>query len=579
MNKYVNITPLIRLPRSVEQIFTYHSEVPVKQGQIVLINFHGRRALGAVRSLLDAKPSFKTSPIVRTLPYFLTEHQTQLAKLLTTNYAATESLAFSTIVPNLQRTGAQNKIENAKQLKRTDKQSAKSITIWGNIPDPSSKLMKDIVKKHSEEGQVLILVPDHISLYEAQQYYPDAVLWNTSNSSSATTCWQKVTAGQNIVIGTRNALFAPYQNLKCVVIFDAASELYRSRDAQPKYSAVALVKQLAQTNKLNVVNVQAVPTLLESSGTYLAKHTAKHADLSLVNRRSYSSTDKYETLSSNILDDIKATNGRVIVYANKKGYAALHCSECEYLHRCANCDLPLVSESPTAREAICHRCQTKSQFPSSCPNCHQMTLKHVGHGIRRIYEFLQVSVPDKPVVEIDAQTTKSYASFMQLLETAPDNAILLCTAAILPRMWVIPDVELTILPRADQHLIHYSWKANEEFLNLIYLFLAKSQNKVTLELSQTDYSVVQALKNSDLSPFWKKEKDERKSQGYPPYLNVIVITSKSNLDQFNDLIPNDSLVLATNSKTIFKLKESDNEQLWRELPDDAKVDVNPHSIV
>lgn len=571
---YADITPVTRLPRSVEQVFTYHSAEKINSGQLVLVNFHGRRLIGVIKNIHQDKPSFKTNPIIKSLPYCLTKQQMFLASLLVELFASSEALAYNTIIPSLKR----ETTHELPSISPSSNQPSDKLfsTLWGNLPNPTDPYVKKIIDGSSPQNQTLLLIPDQISLEAVARLYPSASIWDTSNSGNSTISWvDSYTA--SLVIGTKQAIFAPLPNLSNIVVIDSSSELYRSRDAQPKYHTITLVKELALKFNVQLTLFQSFPTLQESTGTFLAKRENNFAELSIIDRHGYGYDDKHAVLSSELIKEIRNALGRVIVYANKRGYAALHCTECELTIRCQICDLPVTSDKPDATDSICRGCGSTLNIPVNCPSCNQTTLKHIGFGIRRIKETIKLQIPEKPVCEVDADKTKNNSTFIQLLKTAPPNAIIVCTSAILPRLWLVPNVDLVVLPRADQHLSVANWRCNEMFLSLMYSFLSKAKQEVILELSETKQVTIDSLKNGDFTAFWKQERDARQRQFYPPYGNIVHISNSDDIKNFTNESEIKTLPLSNNT---FLLRTKNlNREIWSKLSDKAKVDVNPYSIV
>lgn len=584
---YVNVTPLVRLPRTVEQSFTYHSDEALLVGQVVLVRFHGRKVLAIVRGSESNHPTFRTSPIEQILPFSLSKTQQLLANLIAREYGVPDSLAYSTIVPNLPR---RVKIKSTDKILIHTNRGAKQllgnnqhILLAGDYPNPVSQAVKDFVNHEAVKGQILILVPDHVSLNELQHHYPTALRWDTSNTSLSSKCWLRVASGEPIIIGTRNALFAPFNNLRAVVVSDSTSELFRSRDAQPHFNTISLAHQLSRQINCRVLLLQSQPTLAESTGFMVAKQKRSTSTLHILERRAYDSSEKRMPIATSLIDSINNSSGRILIIVNRRGYAALNCRECEYIHRCKKCDTPLTSPERSSSVLRCNHCGESDIAPDICPDCGSRTLVHMGFGIKRYKEYLSQNCSTRPIVEITGDINESFNKEWSSLRLLPDNAIILATAAILPRLWLLPAIHTSIIPRADHYLSLPSWRAAEDFLQMVNSIIARTISDTFVEINTTDYPAIRALQNGDYTSFWNEERQLRENRLLPPFGHSYFITTKQKL-----LLPKlpDGFTLVseviTNNQTrtiISASKATDPTPLWSMLPSDAKVDVDPYSIV
>ncbi len=87
MKNYYQIIPLVRLPLTKSNDFTYHSDKIIKFGSIVKINLNNKTVRGVIIKNKITKPTFKTSPILQTIiPAQITKQQLRLAKLISNYY-------------------------------------------------------------------------------------------------------------------------------------------------------------------------------------------------------------------------------------------------------------------------------------------------------------------------------------------------------------------------------------------------------------------------------------------------------------------------------------------------------------
>lgn len=580
---YVDVVPLVRLPRRVSGVFTYKlgDDQHAKVDDLVLVKFRGKSVLAIVVEIHTIAPTFKTQPILKILPYQLSAVQKSVMGLLESCFGATKNLAALTVVPALKRINIGDiSLRASVGTQSTSSLYTKDKVALVALPSPINSYVQEYIKAAANDGQVLMLLPDHVSLEETIKHYPQAVHWQTNTSTLATQSWQAVSAGSQLIIGTRTALFAPFVNLKAVVVIAADHELYQARDSEPHYNTMVLVRRLREIYKFKILQCQALPTLAETTGCIIAT-PASPARIKIIERRGYVYEDKKAVLSSEIVDEISASLGRVLIYLNKKGFAALCCQDCTYVQRCTTCERPLVYENEHSTNVVCGACGTEAKTLTQCPLCQSLSLSFFGLGINRLVKFCKTRFPDRPVIIIDATVTRDHKSFKQILQTLPANVIMIATSAVITRLWMLPSVSLAVVPRTDWQWTS-TWRATEELLVLINSFLYCA-NLTLVETEDTAKDFLQALIHNDYKAYWQQERLIREREGYPPFGNLLKIDTKEPIEQI-DTIANSSWRVRKMPNghyvTIVKTDPAEDlVKLFATLPNGAKVDVNPLSIV
>ncbi len=87
MKYYYQVIPLIRLPLTKPNDFTYYSDKLIKFGSVVQIKLNNKIIRGVIIKNKISKPLFKTSPILKVItPAQITKQQLELAKLISKYY-------------------------------------------------------------------------------------------------------------------------------------------------------------------------------------------------------------------------------------------------------------------------------------------------------------------------------------------------------------------------------------------------------------------------------------------------------------------------------------------------------------
>src|SRR3989344_4331593 len=230
----LEVIPIANLPPQVPQLLSYFFSKELPKGAIVEVVIGNRKVLAVVISsepaenqkILLKKSSFqlkKISSIVSETP-LVSETQFKIALWLSQNYFSPLGMCLKTVLPpfflkqnleprmlNLEKSKfhlSGQEIQNSKLLLSRAKNIIKNIT-------------SEIKKTLRDKKQILLVVAE-------------------------------------IIIGTRQALFAPFTNLGLIIVEDPSNEAYKS-DMSPKYNTVSLVKKIAKIYSAKLLFVSQAP--------------------------------------------------------------------------------------------------------------------------------------------------------------------------------------------------------------------------------------------------------------------------------------------------------------------------------
>jgi|GEM_PF-1579989 len=618
----VNVTPLIRLPKNIEQLFTY--EVPrelyevCKKGSIVLIQFRNKRVLGLVDGREKQKNSISLKPIIKVLPVKpITGTQFWLINELQNYYGISKTLAAKTVIGNIP---ISSKTETAttkeyvsssiiladyqKKVLQHIKKSGKTIFLIGQLFDPADKvfitLAKDIIEKRKK---VLCLFGDTQSLMMSEKRYSKvfqkrlAIIHSGLSVTGVGKIWQQINNNEiDIVLGTRSSIFCPLDNLGIILLFDSLSDGHKSWDNSPYYDVRYLAQKLAKQKHITFISTGIGPQIsLTHKSKILRWQNKKNAKLSIFDRRALPLKDRAVVLRPELRESInKINSGYVLIYINRLGYANLTCQDCEFIPRCHKCDHPFIYSSANAEKIAnltCFHCHNVEKSIVACPECHGHNLKFFGVGIEKVEEEIKKSFPERKITIIDTLKIKSPTELNNILSQIGNNdgEIVIATSIIMPRLWFIKKPSLVIALKAESLVLTQDWRTNENaYFTLLSLWLVAT-NAFMVDTALADHDVFSALSLGSMHKFLSKEKGNRQRFGYPPYGNIIKITYPFGFKSFNlqllqkqfknvKIIPMDNL----DPKPRFIIKTPINfpiEEVWKFIPAEAKIDVNPLSLI
>lgn len=280
---------------------------------------------------------------------------------------------------------------------------------------------------------------------------------------------------------------------------------------------------------------------------------------------------------------------RVIIFIPRKGYANfLLCKDCGNAIKCPNCATSLVSHQ---NELRCHHCNCVQPIPKTCPSCKSYNLKPYGVGIDKVESelikfFNYQNLPKPRIKQLIAETKK----------LPEDWDILLATQSIFKYRDLLKVPFLGII-NADT-LIHIPDYSAEEKLLRQTLALAAMAEQTYVQTYNPDDPALVAAGTGHADEFWQAELAQRKSLGYPPFVQLVKLSSRHrdgtmlrknalglakqlNGTAYPPLIPRERGMYVWNillkfPKDLDLIKRNDT---LRYVPPDWSVDVDPVSVV
>ncbi|MBR5314774.1 MAG: primosomal protein N', partial [Clostridia bacterium] len=239
----------------------------------------------------------------------------------------------------------------------------KAVLLHGITGSGKTRVIKAVIDEVISSGrQAIVLVPEisltpqTVGLFKA--FYGDriAVIHSSLSNGERYDAWRRIKQGEvDVCIGTRSAVFAPFDRLGLIVIDEEQEHTYKS-DMSPRYHARDIARFRAGYNNALMLLASATPSL-ESY------HRAKSGAYTLVelNER-YGNAVLPETRISDLRIDLAKTTGlsvigeklynamkealekneQVILFINRRGYNNfVSCAMCGKAVTCPHCSVSL----------------------------------------------------------------------------------------------------------------------------------------------------------------------------------------------------------------------------------------------
>ena len=360
----------------------------------------------------------------------------------------------------------------------------------------------------------------------------------------------------NIVLGTRSALFLPFNNLGLIIIDEEHDNSYKQQDPAPRYHARDAAMYLANLHKAKVLLGTATPSF---ESYYNALHNKfglvriaeRHGNASLPStvvcdlKKETQQQQNKSIFSHQLVDAITqalAKKEQVILFQNRRGFAPYtECTSCNWIPHCTHCDVALIYHKQT-NKLSCHYCGYAMQPPTSCGACGNNNLKYKGFGTEKIEEEIEILFPSAKVTRMDLDTTRSKYAYKQLIdEFELGNIDILVGTQMVTKGLDFDNVSVVGVLNVDSVLNFPDFRSFEKAYQLIIQVSGRAGRKdkkgtVYIQTNQPEHSVINHVLADNYLQFYQSQINEREQFHYPPFTRVIELSVVSkDVNVVNDI--------------------------------------------
>lgn len=349
-----------------------------------------------------------------------------------------------------------------------------------------------------------------------------------------------------VVLGTRSAVFAPFDNLGIIIIDEEHEHTYKS-ETSPRYDAIDIAK-------FRCVEHNAVLLLGSATPSLSSYHSAKEGRYKFFKIKSrYSASSMPDIITADMVQELKNGSSPIIsdtlrfeidknlkageqtiLFLNRRGYdTRLTCVNCGSVAMCPNCSVSLTYHSANGRK-ICHYCGYSEECGMKCSACGcENSVKNVGFGTQRAEEELLKLFPEARVIRMDADTTSRKESHRTMLsDFRKRKADILLGTQMISKGLDIENVTLVGVLSADMMLFLDDYKAPEKTFSMLTQVIGRSgrgekPGRAVLQTYSPKHPVIGAVAAGAIEEFYENELAMRKVQKFPPWLDLLTITVSS----------------------------------------------------
>lgn len=341
-----------------------------------------------------------------------------------------------------------------------------------------------------------------------------------------------------IVVGTRSAVFAPFDNIGLIVIDEEQEHTYKS-ESSPKYHAREVAKfRVANHNALLLLS-SATPSLSSFINGRTGKYSLEILDerygeavlpdvfvVDMKNERKSGNKYNISSLLLELLEKNLNEKKQSILLINRRGFNTfVACDECGSVIDCPSCSISLTYHSANNR-LMCHYCGYSTPFTRICPDCGKDSVRYAGYGTQRIEQEIAELLPKAKIIRLDTDSTSTKHSFEKALNDFSSGKydIMLGTQMVAKGL-NFENVTLVGVINADQQLNNDDFRSQERTFDLLTQVVGRSgrgkfKGNAVIQTLTPENNVIKLAEKQDYEGFYNSEIIIRKALIYPPFCDI-----------------------------------------------------------
>lgn len=412
----------------------------------------------------------------------------------------------------------------------------------------TSVFIKLIDKVISDGKEVIVMVPEialtpqMVAIFKSRYGSEVAVFHSGLSMGERKDEYRRVKEGEvKIAVGTRSAVFAPFNNLGLIVMDEEQEHTYKS-ESSPRFHAREVAKFRVSYHKALLLLASATPSVETYSyaqkGVYtLHKLEERFGDAVLPevtvtdlkadrqNGNKYSVSTELQNLIINNLNNKKQT----ILLMNRRGYNTYAaCEKCGEIKSCPSCNISLTFHRDNNR-LMCHYCGYSEPFTVKCFYCGKERVRYEGYGTQRVEEELSRLFPDARVLRLDADSSVSRERFEESLNafSKGEYDIMLGTQMVAKGL-NFENVTLVGVINADSQLKSDDFRSAEQTFDLLTQVVGRSgrgkeKGVALIQTTAPENNIIRLAKEQDYESFYNDEIKIRKALIYPPFCDICTV--------------------------------------------------------
>ncbi len=386
------------------------------------------------------------------------------------------------------------------------------------------------------------LTPQTLALFHERYGKMVAVFHSALSIGERTDEWERVKHGDALIaIGTRSAVFAPFDKIGLIIIDEEQEHTYKS-ERSPRYNAKDVARFRCVKQKALLILSSATPSIESYASAINGKYSLN------VLRNRYGPAFLPEVLTVDMCAEIRNGNTsplsiellkglhdniiskkQSILLINRRGYNTFAaCRACGKVITCPNCSISMTYHHANEK-LMCHYCGYSTPFTDTCSNCGKKDVRYSGFGTQKIEEEIKRLLPTVRVLRMDTDTTMSRFAHEKKFEQFAnlDFDILLGTQMVAKGL-DFENVTLVGVISVDQQLYNDDFRSMESAFSLLTQVVGRSgrgryAGKAIIQTLTPENEIIRLAARQDYESFFKTEIQVRKMLTYPPFCDICLL--------------------------------------------------------
>ncbi len=428
-------------------------------------------------------------------------------------------------------------------------QNGSAALLYGVTGSGKTQVFLRVVDEVVAQGRgVIVMVPEisltpqTLGVFNRRYGGKVAVFHSAMSMGQRLDEWKRVRKGEALVaIGTRSAVFAPFDDLGLIIMDEEQEHTYKS-ESTPRFHARDVARFRCAYHKSLLLLASATPSV----ETFSAAMSGRYKMFRLSNRYgqaqlpsvhtvdmrkelSEGNTSAFSRFLKMRIGEALDSGRQTILLLNRRGHNTIvTCGSCSHVMTCPNCSLSLTYHSANNR-LMCHTCGYSVPFASKCSECGAEHIKYSGVGTQRAEQELNELFPEARVLRMDADSTLARNSYDEKLSAfARGEYDIMLGTQMVAKGLNFPNVTLVGVLGADGSLYSEDYRSYEKTFSLLTQVIGRSgrgddEGIAVVQTVSPDNDIISLAAEQDYDKFYEQEILTRKVMIYPPYCSICLV--------------------------------------------------------
>lgn len=425
--------------------------------------------------------------------------------------------------------------------------------LYGVTGSGKTKVFLRLVDEVSSSGKgVIIMVPEIaltpqiIKIFTERYGNKIAVFHSAMSLGQRMDEYNRIKQGKALIaIGTRSAIFAPFQNLGLIIIDEEQEHTYKS-EKSPRFHARDLARFRSKYHKCLLLLASATPSVESYTKAIRGQYklftlnerygNAALPEVSLVDMKKELRDGNSSDISRELALQIERAlqnKKQLIILLNRRGHNTyVTCQECGWVASCENCSISLTYHSANKR-LMCHYCGASHEVPKKCPECQGEFFHFSGSGTQKLEQELNMLFPNARVLRLDADSTGAKDSYSNYLTAFANGEYdIMIGTQMVAKGLDFPNVTVVGVIGADRALYSDDYRGYERTFSLLTQVIGRAGRAddagiAVIQTNDTDNNVITLAQTQNYGAFYNEEIQNRRLMIFPPYCDICMIYVQS----------------------------------------------------